>query len=102
MSTSIWATLDPTTKRLYVVDSVVMNPVLKRTHKTRLQLAYDNHNTLCATQVSSGHSIFGLNVLKTEQELEKKFSKHGQLNKIKIMLDGRSGCSMGFVLLYFK
>jgi len=45
--------------------------------------------------------VFGLSLYTTERELEKEFSKFGQLEKVTVVLDGKTGRSRGFAFVYF-
>ena len=38
----------------------------------------------------------------TERELEKEFSKFGPLEKVTVILDGKTGRSRGFAFIYFE
>jgi len=46
--------------------------------------------------------IFGLSLYTTERELDKEFSKFGPLQKVQIVLDGKTGRSRGFAFVYFE
>merc|ERR1719510_1978044 len=46
--------------------------------------------------------IFGLSLYTTERELEKEFSKFGPLEKVQVVLDGKTGRSRGFAFVYFE
>merc|ERR1711994_212802 len=45
---------------------------------------------------------FGLSLYTTERELEKGFSKFGPLEKVTVVLDGKTGRSRGFAFIYFE
>merc|ERR1711879_995407 len=44
----------------------------------------------------------GLSLYTTERELEKEFSKFGPLEKVTVVLDGKTGRSRGFAFIYFE
>ena len=46
--------------------------------------------------------VFGLSLYTTERELEKEFSKFGPLEKLQVVLDGKTGRSRGFGFVYFE
>jgi len=46
--------------------------------------------------------VFGLSLYTTERELEKEFSKFGPLEKVQVVLDGKTGRSRGFAFVYFE
>merc|ERR1739847_163088 len=46
--------------------------------------------------------VFGLSLYTTERELEKEFSKFGPLEKVSVVLDGKTGRSRGFAFVYFE
>merc|ERR1711881_330731 len=46
--------------------------------------------------------VFGLSLYTTERELEKEFSKFGPLEKVSVVLDGKTGRSRGFAFIYFE
>merc|ERR1711963_884258 len=46
--------------------------------------------------------VFGLSLYTTERELDKEFSKFGPLQKIQVVLDGKTGRSRGFAFVYFE
>jgi len=46
--------------------------------------------------------VFGLSLYTTERELEKEFSKFGPLQKLQVVLDGKTGRSRGFAFVYFE
>merc|ERR550539_1078201 len=46
--------------------------------------------------------IFGLSLYTTERELDKEFSKFGPLEKVTVVLDGKTGRSRGFSFIYFE
>lgn len=51
---------------------------------------------------SSCLGVFGLSLYTTERELEKEFSKFGPLEKVTVVLDGKTGRSRGFGFVYFE
>jgi len=55
-----------------------------------------------APEPSSCLGVFGLSTYTTERELDAEFSKFGPLEKIQVILDGKSGQSRGFAFVYFK
>merc|ERR1719422_3029260 len=46
--------------------------------------------------------VFGLSLYTTERELDKEFSKFGPLQKVQVVLDGKTGRSRGFAFVYFE
>ena len=46
--------------------------------------------------------VFGLNYSTTEDDLDRKFSEYGKLEKINLVLDGPSRKSRGFGFIYFE
>merc|ERR1719347_662502 len=46
--------------------------------------------------------VFGLSLYTTERELEKEFGKFGPLEKVNVVLDGKTGRSRGFAFVTFK
>jgi len=55
-----------------------------------------------APEVSKCLGVFGLSLYTTEGELEKEFSKFGPLERIQVVLDGKTGRSRGFAFVYFE
>jgi transformer-2 protein len=55
-----------------------------------------------APMPSSCLGVFGLSLYTTERELEKEFSKFGPLEKVTVVLDGKTGRSRGFAFVYFE
>merc|ERR1719483_1394367 len=55
-----------------------------------------------APDMSNCLGVFGLSLYTTEQELEKEFSKFGPLEKVQVILDGKTGRSRGFSFVYFE
>merc|ERR1712110_314086 len=51
---------------------------------------------------SSCLGVFGLSMYTTEKELESEFSKFGPLEKVQVILDGKSGRSRGFAFVYYE
>ena len=54
-----------------------------------------------APEPSSCLGVFGLSTYTTERELDAEFSKFGPLEKVQVVLDGKSGRSRGFAFVYF-
>jgi len=46
--------------------------------------------------------VFGLSFYTTERELEKEFGKFGPIEKVQVVLDGKSGRSRGFAFINFE
>jgi len=46
--------------------------------------------------------VFGLSLYTTERELEKEFGKFGPLEKLNVVLDGKTGRSRGFAFVTFE
>ena len=46
--------------------------------------------------------VFRLNLYTTERKLKKEFSKFGPLEKVTVILDGKTGRSRGFAFIYFE
>merc|ERR1719245_1412400 len=46
--------------------------------------------------------VFGLSLYTTERELEKEFSKFGPIEKLQVVLDGKTGRSRGFGFVYYE
>merc|ERR1712180_404516 len=55
-----------------------------------------------APEMSNCLGVFGLSLYTTERELEKEFSKFGPLEKVQVVLDGKTGRSRGFSFVYFE
>eukprot|EP00096_Caligus_rogercresseyi_P010576 TRINITY_DN3904_c0_g1_i1.p1 TRINITY_DN3904_c0_g1~~TRINITY_DN3904_c0_g1_i1.p1 ORF type:complete len:242 (+),score=77.87 TRINITY_DN3904_c0_g1_i1:87-728(+) len=55
-----------------------------------------------APEVTNCLGIFGLSLYTTERELEKEFSKFGPIEKVSVVLDGKTGRSRGFAFVYFE
>merc|ERR1712226_778880 len=55
-----------------------------------------------APESSNCLGVFGLSLYTTERELEKEFSKFGPLEKVTVVLDGKTGRSRGFSFIYFE
>lgn len=55
-----------------------------------------------APEASNCIGIFGLSLYTTERELDKEFSKFGPLEKVQVVLDGKTGRSRGFAFVYFE
>merc|ERR1711983_88073 len=55
-----------------------------------------------APETSNCVGVFGLSLYTTERELEKEFSKFGPLEKVTVILDGKTGRSRGFAFIYFE
>uniref|UniRef100_A0A0K2T2F3 Transformer 2 beta homolog (Drosophila) [Latimeria chalumnae] n=1 Tax=Lepeophtheirus salmonis TaxID=72036 RepID=A0A0K2T2F3_LEPSM len=55
-----------------------------------------------APEVTNCLGIFGLSLYTTERELEKEFSKFGPIEKVTVVLDGKTGRSRGFAFVYFE
>merc|ERR1712001_621904 len=55
-----------------------------------------------APDMSNCLGVFGLSLYTTERELEKEFSKFGPLEKVSVVLDGKTGRSRGFAFVYFE
>jgi len=55
-----------------------------------------------APDASTCLGVFGLSLYTTERELEKEFSKFGPLEKVQVVLDGKTGRSRGFAFVYFE
>merc|ERR1712165_33667 len=55
-----------------------------------------------APESSNCLGVFGLSLYTTERELEKEFSKFGPLEKVTVVLDGKTGRSRGFAFIYFE
>jgi len=55
-----------------------------------------------APEASTCLGVFGLSLYTTERELEKEFSKFGPLQKVQVVLDGKTGRSRGFAFVYFE
>jgi len=55
-----------------------------------------------APESSNCVGVFGLSLYTTERELEKEFSKFGPLEKVTVVLDGKTGRSRGFAFVYFE
>ena len=53
-------------------------------------------------EISNCLGVFGLNFETTERDLEKEFSKFGTLEKVQVVLDGKTGRSRGFAFVYFE
>jgi len=51
---------------------------------------------------SSCLGVFGLSFYTTERELEKEFGKFGPIEKVQVVLDGKSGRSRGFAFINFE
>lgn len=46
--------------------------------------------------------VFGLSLYTTERELEKEFGKFGPIQKLQVVLDGKTGRSRGFGFVYYE
>ncbi|XP_059085191.1 LOW QUALITY PROTEIN: transformer-2 protein homolog beta-like [Tigriopus californicus] len=46
--------------------------------------------------------VFGLSLYTTERELKKEFSRFGPLERVQVVLDGKTGRSRGFAFVYFE
>merc|ERR1712165_567809 len=55
-----------------------------------------------APESSNCLGVFGLSLYTTERELEKEFSKFGPLEKVQVVLDGKTGRSRGFAFVYYE
>lgn len=55
-----------------------------------------------APEVSACLGVFGLSLHTTERELENEFSKFGPLEKVIIVMDGKTGRSRGFGFINFE
>ena len=55
-----------------------------------------------APESSNCVGVFGLSLYTTERELDKEFSKFGPLEKVTVILDGKTGRSRGFAFIYFE
>merc|ERR1719210_1507953 len=55
-----------------------------------------------APESSNCVGVFGLSLYTTERELEKEFSKFGPLEKVTVVLDGKTGRSRGFAFVYYE
>ena len=55
-----------------------------------------------APEESTCLGVFGLSLYTTEREMEKEFSKFGPLEKVQVVLDGKTGRSRGFAFVYFE
>merc|ERR1712045_483867 len=55
-----------------------------------------------APETSNCLGVFGLSLYTTERELEKEFSKFGPLEKVTVILDGKTGRTRGFAFIYFE
>merc|ERR1712111_72251 len=55
-----------------------------------------------APETSNCVGAFGLSLYTTERELEKEFSKFGPLEKVTVVLDGKTGRSRGFAFVYYE
>lgn len=55
-----------------------------------------------APALSACLGVFGLSLYTTERELDKEFSKFGPLEKVTVVLDGKTGRSRGFAFVYFE
>merc|ERR1712241_1144242 len=55
-----------------------------------------------APESSNCLGVFGLSLYTTERELEKEFSKFGPLEKVTVVLDGKTGRSRVFAFIYFE
>lgn len=55
-----------------------------------------------APELSNCLGVFGLSLYTTERELEKEFSKFGPLEKVTVVLDGKTGRSRGFAFVYYE
>ena len=55
-----------------------------------------------APEASTCLGVFGLSLYTTERELEKEFSKFGPLQKVQVVLGGKTGRSRGFAYVYFE
>ena len=55
-----------------------------------------------APEVSACLGVFGLSLHTTERELESEFSKFGPLEKVIIVMDGKTGRSRGFGFINFE
>merc|ERR1712212_368478 len=53
-------------------------------------------------EMSNCVGVFGLSLYTTEKELEKEFSKFGPLERVQVVLDGKTGRSRGFSFVYFE
>lgn len=53
-------------------------------------------------EASTCLGVFGLSLYTTERELDKEFSKFGPLQKVQVVLDGKTGRSRGFAFVYFE
>ena len=55
-----------------------------------------------APEASTCLGVFGVSYHTAKQELEKEFSKFGPLQKVQVVLDGKTGRSRGFAFVYFE
>ena len=53
-------------------------------------------------QPSKCLGVFGLSLYTSERELESEFKKYGPLEKVQVVLNGRTGRSRGFAFIYFE
>ena len=55
-----------------------------------------------APEANNCLGVFGLSLYTTERELEKEFGKFGPIDKLQVVLDGKTGRSRGFGFVYFQ
>jgi len=55
-----------------------------------------------APEANNCLGVFGLSLYTTERELEKEFGKFGPLEKLNVVLDGKTGRSRGFAFVTFQ
>merc|ERR1712061_877417 len=81
-------------------------PSRRRSHRSASRSPMSNRRrhvgSRDAPEMSDCLGVFGLSLYTTERELEKEFSKFGPLEKVQVVLDGKTGRSRGFSFVYFE
>merc|ERR1712223_554391 len=81
-------------------------PSRRRSHRSASRSPMSNRRrhvgSRDAPEMSNCLGVFGLSLYTTERELEKEFSKFGPLEKVQVVLDGKTGRSRGFSFVYFE
>merc|ERR1712061_747201 len=81
-------------------------PSRRRSHRSASRSPMSNRRrhvgSRDAPDMSNCLGVFGLSLYTTERELEKEFSKFGPLEKVQVVLDGKTGRSRGFAFVYYE
>ncbi|KAK8737076.1 hypothetical protein OTU49_004788 [Cherax quadricarinatus] len=77
----------------------------RRTNRSRSRSPMSNrrrhHGSREDPSPSNCLGIFGLSLYTTERQLQHLFGKYGQLSKVQVVLDAKTGRSRGFAFIYF-